>query len=302
MDSKEMAVGIVGLVIAVVVLAAFLPTFSQVQDDVENIHYNGDNEYCVRMSYGTPTDNLKFVKPANEMYVECYLGDAAEPYYVAPLNSVGQMGWVFCSSSYSLGITGYGPQPMDSTSKYNNQGAGGYNTVADTKTVTVNVTTGKIVTWTTDPNNTWAYYDNCDVEHMFWADPNGDYINIQVSHTALIESEKAIAGSSMTQGNYVFYTDTDNVTTTNSKSATISTVTTDLNNGLYKLTSVPMTITGLDNSVNNVTSGHVIVEYKVQGDPYPNGSIINTLIGILPVLIIVGIVLGAVSLVTMRRV
>ena len=303
MENENLLNLVVSLIIGVIITGVVLiPVINDIQDDLENIHYNGDNEYCVRMSYGHPdTDQLLFHKPANEMFVECYWGsDATEPYYIAPLNTVGQMGWVFCSSSYSLGITGYAPQPLDSTSKYNNQGAGGYNTLADEKSVRITVATGKIVTWGADPNNTWAYYDNADMDHCFWADPEGDYINIQVNKgTTYIENPKAIAGSSQTQGNYVFYTDTDNVTVTNNKSAIISTETTE-KNGLYRLTKVPMQITGLDDSVNNVTSAHVIVEYKVQGDPAPGGLATLGLLDVIPLLVVIGLVLAAAGAIYIR--
>lgn len=304
MNSKTTIETLVGITVAVIITATLLvPTISSTEDDVENIHYNGSNEYCVRMSYGTPEADLYFHKPAGEMYVECRSGTVdAEPYYIAPLNSVGQMGWVFCSSSYSMGITGYGPQPMDYTSKYNNQGASGYTSVADEKTVKINATTGKVTTWASDPSNTWNYYDTVDLDHCFWADPNGDYINVQVNAgNNYIESPTAIAGSSQTQGNYVFYYDTDHVTTTNSKSATISTTTTE-KNGLYHLTLVPMEITGLDDSVNDVTSAHVIVKYKVQGTPMENGDAMVSLFSVIPVLVIAGILVFAVrSLISRGR-
>lgn len=296
MESKGFISLLLAFVVSAVVLFAFIQPIIEVQNQAENIHYNGDNEYCVRMSYGTPEADLYFHKPAGEMVVECRSGSAdAEPYYIAPLNSVGQMGWVFCSSSYSMGITGYAPQPMDYTSKYNNQGASGYTSVADEKTVKINATTGKVTTWADDPNNTWNYYDTVDLEHCFWADPEGDYINIQVSnHTTLIEEPTAIAGSSQTQGNYVFYYDTENVITTNSKSAVISTETTEVN-GLYKLQLVPMEITGLDDSVNNVTSAHVIVKYKVQGDTSEYSDTLSALIGILPLICGVGLLMIGVT-------
>jgi len=276
-----------------------VPVIGDSANKVSATEYNGGSDYTVRMSYGTPTDNLYFVKPADAMYVNCYLGDdnyaADEPYYVVPLNSVGQMGWILCSSSISLGITGYGPEPMDTTSVYNNQGAGGYNTVANTKTVKLNASTGKVVTWTTDPNSTWNYYDTVDLDHVFWADPNGDYVNVQVPGKYAkdyIEDPKAIAGSSMTEGNYIFYYDTDHVSTTASKDATVSTETTEYR-GLYELTSVPMDITGLDDSDNAVHSAHVIIKYKVQGDATPGSDGYLNVIWTIPVIIILALIMGA---------
>ncbi len=302
MENKLIATIITASIGLILIGTLLAPVVATTQSQVEGSHYNGNNEYCVRMSYGTPEGNLLFHKPAGEMYVECYMGDAEEPYYIAPLNSVAQMGWVFCSSSYSLGITGYGPQPLDSTYTYNNQGGGSYSAVADEKYVSVNVTTGKIITWVDDPDNTWAYYDNCDVDKLFWADPNGDYINVQVkeSNNIQIESTKAIAGSSHTQGTYIFYTNTDDVVSSGNRAATVSTETTELDNGLYQLTKVPMTITGSDDSVNNVTSGHVIVEYKVYGDPLPGSESIS-LLSVIPVLFIVALMLGLIGMAFFRK-
>lgn len=303
MNTTSITKIVIGVIVgAIMVSAILIPVAHQAQNDIQNIHYNGDNPYCVRMSYGTPEANLHFCKPAGEMYVKCYMGDAVEPYYIAPLNSVGQLGWVFVSSSYSFGITGYGSQPADYTAKYNNSGSAGHINVANETNVSINVTTGKITTWGSDPNSTWNYYDTADVTKMFWADPEGDYINVNAepSSNVYIEDPKEISGSSMTQGNYVFYTDTDNVQTTANKSAVISTETTE-NDGLYHLTKVPMTITGTDDSVSNVTSGHVIVKYKVQGTPDANADELTALIGVIPTLVVVGIIVGVVALAFSRR-
>lgn len=290
------------LTIGVILAGSLLvPIINDAQDDLENIRYNGGNEYCIRMSHGAPDDTLYFTKPANEMYVECRVGALTnDPYYVAPLNDVHQMGWLFLSSSFSLGITGMGDKPIDNTSKYNNQAAGGYSTVADVKNVKINGTTGKVTIWGADPENTWSAYDNVDLDTCYWADPNGDYINVQVGrYPVWIEDPTEIAGSSQTQGNYIFYTDTSNVTVTSTYPATVTTETTE-ENGLYSLTKVPMTITGADSSVNNVTSAHVVVKYQVQGDPVPGGLASLGLLDALPILVIVGLVLAAVGAIFVR--
>lgn len=295
MNAKSMIAIIVGVIVATILTVSVLtPILATSNDYIDNIHYNGGNEYCVRMSHGAPEADLYFTKPANEMYVECRSGSlSAEPYYVAPLNDIHQMGWIFLSSSFSLGITGMGDKPLDTTSKYNGQGAGGYNTVADTKNVHINSTTGKVTIWTTDPDSTWSAYDNVDLDTCYWADPNGEYINVQVGrYPVWIEDPTEIAGSSMTQGNYIFYTDTENVTVTSTYPATVSTETTEYY-GLYSLTRVPMEITGADSSVNNVTSAHVVVEYKVQGDPViSNSGSLLSMLSVIPVMIIAGIVVA----------
>ena len=208
MESKNLLSLVITLTIGIILAGSLLmPILTNAQEDLENVHYNGGNEYCIRMSHGAPDADLYFTKPANEMVVECRSGSLdAEPYYIAPLNSVGQMGWIFLSNSFSLGVTGYGPNPIDSTSKYNNQAASGYNSLADTKTVKINATTGKVITWNEDPNSTWNYYDTVDFDTCYWADPNGDYINVQVGrYPVWIENPTDIAVSSQTQGNYIFY-------------------------------------------------------------------------------------------------
>lgn len=300
----NMKIPIIAVTVAVAIIitaTVLMPVLQDSEKSMNGIEYNGGSDYTVRMNYGTPEEDLWFNKPAGEMYVECRYGSMdAEPYYIVPLNTVGQMGWILCTSSFSLGITGYAPQPLDTTSKYNGQGAGGYNTVENHKTVKLNATTGSITIWSDYPNGSWSSYDNCDLDHVFWADPNGDYINVQVPGKYLpdyIEDTKAIAGSSMTKGNYIFYYDTDHIVTTASKSATVTTETTEMTNGLYKLTKVPMTITGTDDSVNEVTSAHVIVKYKAVGEPVAGYDGYSALFNAIPFIVITAILLGVVALV-----
>lgn len=302
MEKTNLLTLLITLTVGIILAGSLLvPIIDSTHDELENIRYNGGNEYCVRMSQGAPTEDLYFTKPANAMYVECRSGSlSAEPYYVAPLNDIHQMGWIFLSTSFSLGITGMGDKPLDTTSKYNGQGAGGYNTLADTKNVHINSTTGKVTIWTTDPNSTWSAYDNVDLDTCYWADPNGDYINVQVGrYPVWIEDPTEIAGSSMTQGNYIFYTDTENITVTGSYPATVTTETAE-KNGLYSLSKVPMAITGTDSNEYNVTSAHVVVKYQVQGDPVPGGLASLGLLNALPILVIVGLVLVAVGAIFVR--
>lgn len=300
MDTKQFIEILVGLTVAGLVLFALIQPIVDTQNQIDNVHYNGDNEYCVRMTYGTPDADLFFTKPVNEMFVECRKGSIdAEPYYTAPLNAVGQLGWVFCSSTYSLGITGYGPKPLDYTARYNDVGQGGYINPENTLTVQIDHTTGHITTWGVDPSSTWDRFDNADVTKMFWADPNGDYINVNSepdyrNYSVYIETPKSIAGSSQTQANYIFYTNTEDVEVTANKPATVSTETTEYR-GLYELTSVPMQITGTDDSINDVHSGHVIVKYKVQGTTSEYSDTLNTVIGLLPLICGVGLLMIGVT-------
>lgn len=295
---------VVGIILAGSLLVPILG--SAAEKDIQNIQTNEGNEYCVRMAFGTPDEDLFFTKPVNEMFVECRKGSVdAEPYYTAPLNAAGQLGWVFCSSTYSLGITGYGPKPLDYTARYNDVGQGGYIMPENTLTVKIDHTTGHITTWGADPSSTWDRFDNADVTKMFWADPNGDYINVNSepdyrNYSVYIETPKSIAGSSQTQANYIFYTNTDDVGVTNNKPATVSTETIEWR-GLYKLTSVPMQITGADDSVNNVHSGHVIVKYQVQGTHLENSGAIVGLMSVIPIMVIIALLVVAVGVVARRN-
>lgn len=285
---------VVMVAITVILLGSLLvPIIDDANENIVNEKTNDQGMDLIRMSYGTPSDNLKVEKPANEAVLNMYLGESETPYYTVPLNTNGQTAWALVTSSFSYGITGgAGSSLFDYTARYNNNGSSNHYGLEKDFTVTVDVTTGAIRVIT--GGNTYSWYDNCDVTSIYWADPNGDYVNVNVSNVyppIYIENPKEIIGSVMIGGNYVFWESTDDPQVTNSKPATFTPETTE-SNGLYRLDKLSYTITGTNDSVNTGSMSHVIVKYQVLAEVVPDGNNMVPLLYVIPVIIIVSLVVA----------
>lgn len=305
-----MAKNIVGFIIAIAVsiiciATIMIPIVESTSDEVTATEYNGQTVNSIRMNYGTPSDNLKVEKLANESTINMYLGDSETPYYSFPLNTDGYTAWALVTSTFSYGITGGAAGSVIDYTARNSAGSSGSTNhygVDKDFTAIVNVTTGEITVNTA--GGTYNFYGNCDVTKIYWADPNGEYINVDTASTykpIYIEDTKDVIGSLMIGGNYVFWESTDNVEVTGENPATLTTTTTQTERGLYELNSLGYSVTGTDDTVRTGAMSHCIVKYKVEGDPLPNGDAIAQLIHIIPLMLIVAILVMAVSMIAFKN-
>ena len=286
---------------AILLAGVLVPVVYNASEDVTATEYNGQTVNSIRMSYGTPSDNLKIEKLADEATINMYLGDSDTPYYSFPLNTDGYTAWALVTSSFSYGITGGDANSViDYTSRNSAGTSGGTNHYGVDKdfTVSVDVTTGEITVNT--GGGTYNFYQNCDVTKIYWADPDGEYINVDTASTyspIYIEDPNDVIGSLMLGGNYVFWESADAPEVTANKAATFTTTTTPTDNGLYVLNALSYSVTGTDDVVRTGNMSHCIVKYQVQGEPMANSDSIVQILYIIPVLVVAGLVVGVAAII-----
>lgn len=281
-----------------------MPVIGDATKSISGVEYNEQTDNSIRMNYGTPSDNLKVEKPAGEALINMYLGESETPYYTFPLNTDGYVAWALVTSTFSYGITGGASNSLIDYTARNTAETGGLTNhygLSTAFTVNLNVTTGAISVVL--DGNTYSLYAPCDVERIYWADPNGDYINFDTrgNHSPIyLEDPKNIIGSLMIGGNYVFWQDTDNVEVTNDMAATITTTTTQ-EKGLYILDKISFEVTGTDANVRTGDMGHCIAKYQVVGNTISGSDTVISLIQTLPVLIIVALIVASIGAIYIKR-
>lgn len=296
---------VITLVVGIILAGSLLiPVIGDANKSISGVEYNEPTDNPIRMNYGTPSDNLKVEKPAGEALINMYLGESETPYYTFPLNTSGYVAWALVTSTFSYGITGGGSNSLiDYTAKTTagTAGIGNHYGLATAFTVNLNVTTG-VITVDLD-GSSYSMYAPCDVERIYWADPNGDYVNVDTrgNHPPIyLEDPKDIIGSLMLGGNYVFWQDTDNIEPTNDMAATVTTTTTQ-ENGLYVLDKISYEVTGTDDNVRAGEMGHCIAKYQVVGNHISGSDAVTSLIQTLPILVIVALIVASIGAIYIKR-
>ena len=304
MEKTNILALIITLVVSIILAGSLLmPVIEDATESISGVEYNEPAYNPIRMSYGTPSDDLKVEKPAGEALINMYLGDSETPYYTFPLNTDGYVAWALVTSTFSYGITGGGSGSLIDYTARTETGTAGSNHygLSTAFTANLNVTTGAI-SLVLD-GTTYSHYAPCDVERIYWADPNGDYVNVVTrgnNHPPIyLEDPKDIIGSLMIGGNYVFWQNTDNVEVTNGMAATVTTTTTTQENGLYVLDKISYEVTGTDAKVRTGEMGHCIVKYQVGGNSGSDAVI--SLIQTLPILVIVALIVASIAAIYTKR-